>query len=59
VAKIHADMMKALATPELRQRFFDAGVAAAPTTPEQFRKFVEAETAKWKKAIEISGAKVE
>jgi tripartite-type tricarboxylate transporter receptor subunit TctC len=59
VAKIHDAMMKALATPELRQRFFDAGVAAAPTTPEQFRKFVEAETAKWKKAIDISGAKVE
>jgi tripartite-type tricarboxylate transporter receptor subunit TctC len=59
VAKIHDAMMKALATPELRQRFFDAGVAAAPMTPEQFRKFVEAETVKWKKAIAISGAKVE
>lgn len=59
VAAIHAAMMKALKSPELHKRFFDAGVSAAPQTPEAFRKFVEAETAKWKKAIEISGAKVE
>jgi tripartite-type tricarboxylate transporter receptor subunit TctC len=58
-AAIHAAMMKALESPQLRQRFFDAGVSAAPMTPEAFRKFVEAETAKWKKAIDISGAKVE
>jgi tripartite-type tricarboxylate transporter receptor subunit TctC len=59
VSAIHAAMMKALASPELRQRFFDAGVAAAPITPEAFRQFVEAETAKWKKAIVLSGAKVD
>ena len=59
VATIHAAMMKALASPDLRKRFFDAGVAAAPVTPEVFRKFVEDETAKWKKAITLSGAKVE
>jgi len=59
VAKIHEAMMTALASPDLHKRFFDAGVAAAPMTPEAFRKFVEAETAKWKKAIALSGAKVE
>ena len=59
VAAIHKAMMKALESPDLRQRFFDAGVAAAPQTPEAFRKFVEGETAKWKKAIAISGAKTE
>jgi tripartite-type tricarboxylate transporter receptor subunit TctC len=59
VAKIHAAMMKALALPELQKSFYDNGVAAAPMTPEQFRKFVEAETTKWKKVIAISGAKPE
>ena len=59
VAKIHAAMMKALAVPELKQRFFENGVAAAPVTPEEFAKFVGAETAKWQKAVTISGAKVE
>jgi tripartite-type tricarboxylate transporter receptor subunit TctC len=59
VAKIHAAMMKALALPDLKQRFFENGVAAAPMTPEAFTKFVHAETVKWQKAIAISGAKVE
>src|SRR5688572_22701365 len=59
VAHIHAAMMKALAVPDLKQKFFDAGVAAAPVSPQEFRKFVEAETVKWKKAIALSGAKVE
>lgn len=59
VAAIHSAMMKALESPDLRSRFFEAGVAAAPMTPEAFRKFVEAETVKWKKAITISGAKPE
>src|SRR5688572_21121851 len=38
VSKIHAAMMKALAQPELQKRFFDNGVAAAPTTPADFTK---------------------
>ena len=59
VEKIHAAMMKALALPELQKSFFDNGVAAVPTTPEEFRKFVQAETTKWKKVIAISGAKPE
>jgi tripartite-type tricarboxylate transporter receptor subunit TctC len=52
-------MLKALAVPELQKRFFDNGVAAAPQTPAEFTKFVNAETATWKKVVTISGAKVE
>jgi len=59
VSKIHATMMKALAVPELQKRFFDNGVAAAPVTSAEFTKFVNAETAKWKKVVTISGAKIE
>jgi tripartite-type tricarboxylate transporter receptor subunit TctC len=59
VQRIHAAMTQALESPDLRQRFFDAGVAASPTTPEEFTKFVRDETAKWDKVIKISGAKVE
>ena len=59
VSKIHDAMMKALASPEIQKSFFDNGVAAAPTTPEAFRKFVHAETAKWQKVIAISGARLE
>ena len=59
MASIHAAMMKALAVPDLKQRFFENGVAAAPLTPEEFGKFINVEYAKWQKAVAISGAKVE
>jgi tripartite-type tricarboxylate transporter receptor subunit TctC len=59
VSHIHATMMKALASPALQKRFFDNGVVAAPVTPAQFVKFIEGETAKWKKVVAISGAKIE
>jgi len=59
LASIHAAMMKALALPDLKQRFFENGVAAAPQTPAEFVKFIGAERAKWKKAVELSGAKAE
>lgn len=59
IRSIHAAMMKALATPDLQQRFIENGVAAAPQTPEEFLKFAKEETAKWHKAITLSGAKVE
>jgi tripartite-type tricarboxylate transporter receptor subunit TctC len=59
VTKIHASMMKALAVPEVQKRFFDAGVVAAPSSQAEFTKFVQAETATWKKVVQTSGAKVE
>lgn len=59
VANIHAAMVKALAVPELKQRFFDNGVAAAPMSPEAFMNFINSETARWQKVVEVSGARVE
>jgi tripartite-type tricarboxylate transporter receptor subunit TctC len=59
VATIHAAMIKSLAVTDLKQRFFDNGVAAAPMSPDEFMRFVNAETARWQKVVEISGAKIE
>ncbi len=58
-AYIHAAMIKALAVPELKQRFFDNGVAAAPMSPDEFMKFINAETARWQKVVALSGAQVD
>ncbi len=57
--RVHAAMHKALADPDLKKRFFDAGVMASPVTPAEFAKFIAVEYAKWKKAVEVSGAKTE
>jgi tripartite-type tricarboxylate transporter receptor subunit TctC len=59
VAKVHAAMMKAFEAPDLKQRFFDNGVAAAPQSPAEFVKFINAEYAKWQKAVTVSGIKAE
>lgn len=59
VSKIHATMMKALAQPVLQKRFFENGVSAAPVTPAEFVKFINVETAKWQKAVTLSGAKID
>ena len=59
LASVHAAMMKALASPEIKQRFYDNGVAPAPQKPAEFVKFIGVERAKWKKAVALSGAKVE
>ncbi len=59
LANIHAAMMKALASPELKQRFFDNGVAGAPGSPAEFSSFIRAERAKWQKAVALAGVKPE
>lgn len=59
MASIHAAMMKALAAPDIKQRFFENGVAAAPQTPEEFVKFIQADYVRWGKAVAASGAKIE
>ena len=59
LASVHTAMMKALASPDLKKRFFDAGVMAAPMSPEEFQRFIDAEYEKWKKVVAVSGAKLE
>jgi tripartite-type tricarboxylate transporter receptor subunit TctC len=55
-ARVLEAMHKALASPEVQKRFFDAGVVAAPVSPEEFRKYVAREYAKWQKVVAVSGA---
>lgn len=55
LSAIHAAMMKALADEDLQKRFFDAGVMAAPVTPEEFQKFIRVEYDKWKRAVSLAG----
>jgi tripartite-type tricarboxylate transporter receptor subunit TctC len=59
IDKINAEMVKALKSPEMRERFASVGVAAVSTTPAEFTSFVEAEMAKWGKLIRAINVKVE
>ena len=59
VDKIQADVAKALAVPEVRERFVTQGAQPSGMTSEQFAAFIRAETDKWAKVVKISNAKVD
>jgi tripartite-type tricarboxylate transporter receptor subunit TctC len=56
IARLNADVTKALSHPEVQRRLSDNGVDATATSPEQFAAFIKSETAKWAKAVRESGA---
>ena len=53
ISRLHAEIVKAIALPDIRAKFSDQGAdPAASNTPEQFVAFQAAEFARWKKVIE-------
>jgi tripartite-type tricarboxylate transporter receptor subunit TctC len=60
VAKLNAEIVKALASKELTERLAAMGTAPPENnTPERFASFVRSEAAKYAKVVRESGAKVE
>jgi tripartite-type tricarboxylate transporter receptor subunit TctC len=59
VDKVQADVAKALALPEVRERFLAQGADPGGNTPEQFTAFIRAETDKWTRVVKFSNAKVD
>ncbi len=59
IDKIQADVSKALAVPEVRERFVAQGAQPGGSTPDQFAAFIRAESDKWAKVVKISNAKVD
>ena len=59
VAKLNADISKALSQPDVKKRLFEEGAEAMPTTPEQFGKMLKAEIAKWTKVVKDANIKAD
>ena len=59
IDKIQADVAKALAVPEVRERFVAQGAQPSGMTPDQFAAFIRAETDKWTKVVKASNAKID
>jgi tripartite-type tricarboxylate transporter receptor subunit TctC len=53
--KIEADVLKVLASPEVKQRLTDMGVDVEPLNSTDFAAFFRAETAKWIKTAREAG----
>ena len=59
VAKLNAEINKALAASDVRQRLQDAGIEVGGGTPEQFTGFIQSEMVKWAKVAKDAGIQAE
>jgi tripartite-type tricarboxylate transporter receptor subunit TctC len=60
VAKLHAAIVKAVANPDVQKRMSEAGSAAVSSaSPEEFKAYITADSAKWAEVIKVTGAKPE
>jgi len=57
IAKLHAEINKALSDPATKQKLVDAGANVVPQSTAQFAAFVEAESAKYERIIKLTGVK--
>jgi tripartite-type tricarboxylate transporter receptor subunit TctC len=59
VAKINADFIRVLNTPEMREKLSAQGAEVRVNTPETFTVFLRDETARWARVVAANGVKLE
>ena len=59
VSRLHAELLKALAAPDIHSRIVDDGSEPVGSSPAEFRAFMNADLAKWARLVKQSGAKSE
>jgi tripartite-type tricarboxylate transporter receptor subunit TctC len=59
IAKLNSALVAALNDPELRTRLRNAGTTPAPSTPDEFEKYLREENVRWGKIIREKGIKGE
>lgn len=59
VDRIHAELVKVVGMPDVRERMFGLGMEVAGSTPAELGALVNSDIAKWGKVIKEAGVKVE
>jgi tripartite-type tricarboxylate transporter receptor subunit TctC len=59
VDTLNHEINAGLADPALNTRLVDLGGEVSPSSPDDFRKFIAAETEKWAKVVKFAGIKPE
>ena len=57
IARLHADIARALKMPEIKAAFANAGADPGDTTPAEFAAFFQDEYTKWAKVVKAAGIK--
>jgi tripartite-type tricarboxylate transporter receptor subunit TctC len=59
IARLNAEVAKALEAPDTRKALYNAGVEADPSSPEAMTQLMEREMARWGKVVKDAGIKLE
>ena len=59
IDRLNADLVKTLATPDVKNGLLKVGMNASSTTPDQFAQYIRDEIAKWTKVAKAANIKLE
>jgi len=55
LARVHAEILRAVQSPEVRERLLGDGMDISSGTPEAFGKVIRDDFAKWKRLVKETG----
>ena len=59
IDRLHAETVKALHDPSLKERFVPQGIEVIPSTPEEFHDLMKAHLLKWSRVVKQAGIRLE
>ena len=59
VERLHGELVKILNEPDVHKRIVEDGSEPVGSSPEEFKRFLDADLVKWTKVVKASGAKLE
>ena len=59
VQRVHAELVKALTAPEVKEKFAGLGMDVVANRPEEFTAYIKDENVKWRKVVATIGLKPE
>lgn len=59
VDRLHAELLRALKSPDIVTRYTDLGLGISPQSPEQFGQFMQGEAQRWGRIIQAANIRVD
>ncbi|MGQ0752163.1 MAG: tripartite tricarboxylate transporter substrate binding protein [Betaproteobacteria bacterium] len=59
ISRIHAELVKVVGLPDVKEKMFSLGMEVAGSTPDQLGTLVKSDIAKWGRVIKEAGVRVE